>query len=191
MQFWGIALSASLCVGDAAAQATAQFVNLSGDHGVVACLFQATLPADQGSSSATTLDLGVSADPLKPELMGKVRLRQGKAADGKQLLEIGAPKQTALLSVQLNRTDATTVMADMPGPAMAAILRSLARHHRLVLRVSDGSGQQTLSRTLKLQGGAAQLLPCLENLERDLAAYRHVDPTTTIRDVYSPVTFNW
>lgn len=180
-------LCAGFCIHQAAtAQDALHFWTASGEHGISACVFE-TDPRDAGHKRTGELVFGVSADPHQPQLMGKVRLRQDGLAPGAHLLEIGDGPRT-LLSATLDSKNGSA-LADAPGAAMADILRSVAPHARLWMRIGDATGrpQQIM---LRVTGREDEVSSCLAILERDLATFRN-EPAGTIQVVYSPVLFSW
>jgi hypothetical protein len=185
-----VLLCVTLCVTQGAtAQPYLRFWTAGGDHGIAACLFQATLTIAPGDRGVQHLDFGVSADPGKPDLIGKVRLRQAGMPSGPRLVEIGTGPRS-LLSLTLRPRDADTAIADVPGDAMAVVLRSLVPHVQVWMRIADGTGQHGQPVTLSVDGGAKDVSSCLSVLQRDLAS-QEADSGSRFRTNYSPVLFDW
>lgn len=186
-----IVLCVTFCISRGTmAQDVLHFWTAAGDHGVAACVFNATMPTATGNHGGQRLDFGVSADPDKPELIGKVKLRQADLPSSPRLLEIGAGTQT-LLSVTVQPTDAQTMIADVPGNAMAAVLRSLVPHALVWMRIGDGAEQQAQSAMLSVDADAQHVPSCLSALEGDLARQRQVDTTSGIQATYFRVPVEW
>jgi len=159
-------LGATFCVGQAAlAQDRLAFWLAGGEHGIEACqFFMMSLDADAQSAEVLTFGVTVDADKLEP--VGKVSLRRKGMPPAPRLLEIGAGRPAAL-SVTLRPTEADTATADMPAPAMKALLRSFVREPVLWMRIGDAAG-----RKLGVAGTEKDVETCLAILERDLADER-------------------
>ncbi|MET0268280.1 MAG: hypothetical protein ABW202_22015 [Duganella sp.] len=183
---WSLALGAALFTGHAhAAPGKAYFDMLAGEHNVVACLLHADAP-----DRRYQLTVGVSPDPDKPQLMGKVRLRQlaGHSSGQTEVVEMRTALGKSLLHVALHKTEANTLMADLPATEVAELLRTLTQQSSLQISVGQPASQAAQPFVLQTEGPADQIHACLKIIERDNAA-QQPDPGSAIQDTASAMGY--